>query len=317
MIDTICDVAIGAMDNTCSRSFTNDDTYHNSDWRAGQLTALDAFSAHQKERAELLSWIQDASDIIAADPKPYYFWPLKAALADDEMNESWLTVPKGSLTFNAEGDDIVGSPFFTRKPHIPHNGNTVIGESGITIGRGLDIGKRTSSEVENIFSQASENCRAIPSDLLDWLKDGAKKIKQPAFNYWKTLDRDVSSSEQIITRKMQHYFFLTIYDEYVKKAKDLTTRKSVCDAYLGGKKIDWDSLSDSVKDVIVDLLYVGVYTGKSDSRANSREKIIPAIYKDQIEGKSGIDSNFYNVMKDETFWKVTFSVAQARFDSRL
>ncbi len=63
------------MDNTCSRSFTNDDTYHNSDWRAGQLTALDAFSAHQKERAELLSWVQDASDIIAADPNPYYFWP--------------------------------------------------------------------------------------------------------------------------------------------------------------------------------------------------------------------------------------------------
>ncbi len=75
MIDAICDVAIGVMDNTCSRSFTNNDTYQSSDWRANQLTAIDAFSVHQKERAELLSWIQDASDIIPADPKPYYFWP--------------------------------------------------------------------------------------------------------------------------------------------------------------------------------------------------------------------------------------------------
>ncbi len=91
MIDTICDVAIGVMDNTCSRSFTNDDTYHNSDWRAGQLTALDAFSAHQKERAELLSWIQDASDIIAADPKPYYFWPFISGVCNCNLTKKILS----------------------------------------------------------------------------------------------------------------------------------------------------------------------------------------------------------------------------------
>ena len=57
------------------------------------------------------------------------------------MDEKWLIVPKGQFTFNNEGNDIESSIFYSRKAHVPHNpSGVVIGQSGVTIGRGLDVG---------------------------------------------------------------------------------------------------------------------------------------------------------------------------------
>ncbi|MCJ8349915.1 pesticin C-terminus-like muramidase [Moritella sp.] len=229
----------------------------------------------------------------------------------DEMDKKWLQVPIGQLTFDAEGNDIKDNMFFTRVPHVPNNGGKVIESSGVTFGKGLDLGGRSASDVEKIFKAAAKNCNQISDKLLTWLKGGAGKTKQPAYTYWQTLDKCVPKAEQEMTRKMQHYAFLEIYDVYVKDCKRLTLKQDVCDVYLNGNSIDWDALSTKVKEVLVDLHFVGRYYAKT------KRLIIPALYKDQLEGKVGEDSAFYKVMNDDDWWLVNFpKMSKTRGDNR-
>ncbi|WP_242506259.1 hypothetical protein [Pectobacterium zantedeschiae] len=53
-----------------------------------------------------------------------------------------LRVPQGQITFDGEGNDVPNSPFFSRVVHWPGNA-----KSGVTLGRGYDMGKRTKGEV--------------------------------------------------------------------------------------------------------------------------------------------------------------------------
>jgi hypothetical protein len=61
---------------------------------------------------------------------------------NDEMDLKWLEVPKGKLTFDVEGNDIENSTWFSRKVHWPG------GVSGITIGRGYDLGQQSNSNLD-------------------------------------------------------------------------------------------------------------------------------------------------------------------------
>ena len=54
-----------------------------------------------------------------------------------------LIVESGQVTFDAEGNDIESSRYFSRVIHWP--GNT---ESGVTIGRGYDMGNRTKAKLD-------------------------------------------------------------------------------------------------------------------------------------------------------------------------
>ena len=60
----------------------------------------------------------------------------------------FLTVHKGQVTFNAEGNNNRKSRFYSRKPHVPG------GNSGITIGRGYDMGQKSIKEVITDLLQA-------------------------------------------------------------------------------------------------------------------------------------------------------------------
>jgi hypothetical protein len=115
---------------------------------------------------------------------------------------------------------------------------------------------------------------------------------------------------------MQHYLFQEVYTEYVEKTKILTTKADVSQLYLEGKKIDWDALSENVKEVLVDLTYRGDYTGSEDKRGNTRKLIVPAVYKDQKKNLSGIQSDFYDAMTDRILWLKNFQVDDNRFKSR-
>jgi hypothetical protein len=72
------------------------------------------------------------------------------------MHKKWLKVPRGQLTFDAEGKDIIGHSSFTRTPHVPNKRGTVIGSSGVTYGRGLDIGSLSGHEVQQRFAKMAE-----------------------------------------------------------------------------------------------------------------------------------------------------------------
>ncbi|WP_299495109.1 pesticin C-terminus-like muramidase [uncultured Shewanella sp.] len=237
---------------------------------------------------------------------------------DDEMELKWLTVPEGQLTFNSEGNDIDDHFLFTRTPHIPHDdqGN-VFDNSGITIGRGLDVGSRDASEIEDLFNQAALHAKPISPALLTWLKGAANKRRQAGYEYWKTLDDKVPKAEQEITRKMQHHLFNVVYAEYITNTKKTTTKQDVCDTYLNSKKIDWDALPQNVKDVLVDLTYRGDYTGTEDPRGNTRKSVVPAVYQDQIEGNSGAGSKLHKVISNSKLWLSSFNVDDNRYQRRI
>ncbi|MDO6583502.1 pesticin C-terminus-like muramidase [Photobacterium sp. 2_MG-2023] len=301
-----------------SRYFDSTESYMSSEFRKNFVQSYDSFAIHEKERIDNTSWMQDINpEKLELKPEVWHFWPLGVtSLLDDEMDEKWLKVPYGQLTFDSEGNDIPGNVFFTRKPHVPNKSGEVIGDSGITIGRGLDIGKRSKSEVKKILDDAHLSCNKISKKLYDWLLDGAGKTKGSAYEYYLTLNNKVPESEQVITRKMQYYIFTGIYGYYEDDAKRLTTKDDVRNAYINGNDLDWDDLPENVREVIIDLVYVGVYTGSNDKRGNSRGKVVPAIYKDLQESKSGASSDFYTVMNDQSFWVTKFKVDNNRFIRR-
>ncbi|WP_162149767.1 hypothetical protein [Chania multitudinisentens] len=56
-----------------------------------------------------------------------------------------IGVNRGHLTFNGEGDNIRGSRNYSRMIHYPNRDI-----SGVTIGRGYDMGNRSQSEIFSI-----------------------------------------------------------------------------------------------------------------------------------------------------------------------
>ncbi|WP_217273966.1 pesticin C-terminus-like muramidase [Shewanella sp. VB17] len=232
--------------------------------------------------------------------------------ANDEMETQWLKVPRGQLTFDAEGNDTDGSMFFSRKVHVPNNKSLVIGSSGVTIGRGLDIGSRSAAEVEAIFNRVAQDANPISADLLQWLKSGAGKKKQHAYDHYLTLDSQVQKSEQQLTRKQQHFLFLDIYSEYEKTTKRLLTKQTVADEY---GVVNYDSLSQKVKDVLVDLTYRGDNVGFDGKYGSTRKLIVPALVQDQTQGLSGEQSDFYRVMRGK-YWVQSYGVDDNRYLKR-
>ncbi|POB90531.1 pesticin C-terminus-like muramidase [Vibrio vulnificus] len=235
--------------------------------------------------------------------------------SNDEMDKKWLNVPKGQLTFDSEGNDIESNPYFTRAPHVPHNNGKVIGESGITFGRGLDIGKRTANEITQLFSNVAKHCKPISDSLLKWLQEGAGKTKQAAYEHYKRLDASVPKEEQVLTRKQQHFLFMEIYPEYESDTKRLITKADVRAAYDKEHVIVWDKLPANVKDVLVDLTYRGDNTGSNDPRGSTRAWFIPALVYDIKQGLTGPLSEFFRVMDDET-WHYKYGVDKNRLNNR-
>ncbi len=124
MVDAICTAAIGVMDNRCVHSYPDRPTYDNSRWRSEQIARFNTFSAHQKSRAELLSWIQDAGDIIPANPKPYYFWPMKPLLGCLCHRDISVKELKSIVTRLREHEHISSQALFYSESDLPERDKT-------------------------------------------------------------------------------------------------------------------------------------------------------------------------------------------------
>ena len=205
------------------------------------------------------------------------------------MNEKWLIVPKGQLTFDAEGNDIDSSIYFSRKSHIPNNNGIVIGNSGVTLGRGLDIGSPPSGasgqfpsklNLQTMFDGAELNPK-----LSKWLLSIEGKTKKDGFNALK--ETTLTDAELTITRKQQYLMFNYIYDYMEEKTKILMTKPDIKKAY---GDVKWGSIPEKVKEVLVDLTYRG------DNQPTSRKKIVPALVKDALDGNDSYD-NFKTAME--------------------
>ena len=137
---------------------------------------------------------------------------LDALDCDDEMEPKWLIDPKGQLTFDSEGDDLDTSIYFSRQPHVPNNNGVVIGLSGVTFGRGLDIGQQSESIVRGFLTEMEINARPLFPKMTECLIGAVGVIRGAALTYCNNIDQHVPKNEQRLTRKQQHFHLLAVYN---------------------------------------------------------------------------------------------------------
>ncbi len=118
----------------------------------------------------------------------------------DENDMKWLRVPNGQLTFDLEGTDPLSLTI-----HWPG------GNSGVTIGRGYDIGKRTRTQAIADFTVAG-----IPPTNAENLANAAGLSGNQAAMFVQT---HKTTTWATITRKQQHDLFNIVYPLFVDAAR--------------------------------------------------------------------------------------------------
>lgn len=194
----------------------------------------------------------------------------KAVVCDDEMDKKWLIVPKGQVTFHAEGNDIKGSNYFSRRIHWP--GNEI---SGVTIGRGYDCGNRSQKEILSDLTAAG-----VSTDIAKLISESAG-LKGESANLFV---RNKRTEIEDITRKDQHNLFVLIYPTYEARAK------ANYEKWTGHRegKVEWLELDSKIRDILVDFVYQGFTKGpKPMTKGMTNDK---QILIDYIEGSSVLSS---------------------------
>ncbi|WP_249215786.1 hypothetical protein [Citrobacter sp. JGM124] len=229
----------------------------------------------------------------ASQRSVWHFHPLEflyVMSGDDDMDIKWLTVPKGQLTFDAEGNDNNDSPYFSRHIHWPG------GVSGITIGRGYDLGQQNdpSSDFDSI---------ELSQPLNSWLLESKGLSGLDAENRYKSADNSISGYE--ITRKQQHDLFVITYNRLEDDVKRICQRPDTIRVYhpnLNTTPVQaWNDIPEKIKEVLVDLRYRGDYT------PHARSLIQRYAY-------SGDLSSLGQVLSNRTQWS---NVPQDRFLRRV
>ncbi len=189
-------------------------------------------------------------------------------------------VDAGQLTFDAEGTE--GGRFHSRKAHVPP------GPSGVTIGRGYDLGQHTRAQIIAALTAVgmSKSAAAAYAKSAGLKGDDARR--------W--LGRNRGSLEEI-SATQQESLFSTTYDEMAKDVDRISKKRDVVGKFGAA---DLDEMNPVIKDTLVDLRYRGDYTG------GARTKIQGAAASDDIMAMT--DS-----LSDRSQWK---GVPQDRFERR-
>jgi hypothetical protein len=216
-----------------------------------------------------LSGFQD----LIADMNKACAVPVKSAPpAPPKENLGPLEVPEGQVTFDAEGNDNPKSPYFSRVIIWPGNA-----ESGVTLGRGYDMGNRTEAAITADLIKAG-----LTPDKAKAFAKGAGKKGQDAYKFVK--DNRATLGE--ITHEQQKALFNLIYPKYVKRAHEIYDLKTVdkIGKDLPGK-VAWDKLDPPIRDILVDFVYQGFSGSKpmQHGMTNDYDTLI-----DYIEGTAAI-----------------------------
>lgn len=174
---------------------------------------------------------------------------------------------KGLVTFEAEGNNNPKSIHFSRVAHVPSN------SSGVTIGRGYDMKKRTKTKIITDLVNAG-----ISKKESGLLAEGAGLSGTSA----KTFIKKKEIKSIVISEEAQLKLFETIYEEYEKNAKRICTKADVTEKYGTCK---WNSYSMELQELVTDLLYRGDYNPNSRTYlqkaiiSNDPDKIKKALRK--------------------------------------
>ncbi|WP_208855712.1 pesticin C-terminus-like muramidase [Dickeya chrysanthemi] len=152
-------------------------------------------------------------------------------------NNQSLTVLKGKVTYDAEGREERGK-YFSRQIHFPESKN-----SGVTIGRGYDMGERTKEQVLNDLIAAG-----IPASQASRISAAAGKKGESARKFVND-NKDIGE----ITTEQQIKLFNNIYPTYESKAQRLYKENT-----RGMSNVTkWENLNPAIKDILVDIAYQG------------------------------------------------------------
>lgn len=208
-----------------------------------------------------------------------------------------LEPKEGLLTFRAEGNNIPSSKLFTRKIHLPVNASSCGGNnSGVTIGRGFDLGGRTKISVLMTLKTVG-----IENNKSEAIASGAGLKGCAAYNFvLKNRDRINE-----ITEQQQLNLFVLTYRELKKDVERICKKQqNIRDFHPDpntSPTLAWDGIPDKIKEILIDLRYRGDY----DPRA--RHYIQKMAYEGDLEG-------FGKALSDRSFWR---DVPDDRFKRRV
>ena len=281
--------------------------YHKKDAPVWQsfLNKLTSDAPEWREYCEAyldrMVWMPDASKLKLGSSwwhmHPVMF--LGGLSSDDEMALKWLKVPKGQLTFDAEGNDENNSIYFSRHPHVPNNKGVVIGASGVTFGRGLDLGQQSESYISGLFLDVEKNASPLSITMKKWLLGSVGLKGSSALSYCQDIDKHVPKGEQYLTRKQQHFLFLSVYEHQYKITKRVLAKGTNIDGVQYAVNID--ATSQNVQDVLVDLTF----------RGGNSPRTRKYFMKDLNDGANSFKENISN-----EYWKSSFGVPAQRFNAR-
>lgn len=184
----------------------------------------------------------------------------------------WLTVPRGQLTFDAEGTDEPGSRYFSRRVHWPG------GASGVTIGRGFDMRHRNSHDIREALRAAG-----VPLADLYYLGRGSGLYGTEARIWCGQAPQEAF----VLSLEAQHRLFLATYDELASDTDRILRKADVLAAY--GRAPAWDRLPPMARDILVDLRYRGDFTPRT------RKTVMPPVVSGDMEALAA-------VMADRDLW---------------
>lgn len=225
-------------------------------------------------------------------PDNLYFIPNRSAkpanlipYAALHPNHPDLTVSFGQTTFNAEGQETRGI-FFSRAIHWPG------GASGVTIGRGYDMGQRTRLQVISELQHAgmSESDARFLGGAAGLRGENARRFV--ASN---------SIESPIISLPAQRALFETITTpEIVADIKRILAKPDIHETY---GRITWEELQPEAQEIVFDLRYGGNYTPET------RTRIQPALVSGDMELLAA-------VLNDRGYW-ISQGVTPHRIEARI
>ena len=205
------------------------------------------------------------------------------------------------LTWRTEGD----GGRSTLKCQLPmYQSGEVVGNSGITIGRGCDLGQKSKADIQNLCKAAG--IHGVSAKLFI----GAAGLhKEEAKEYFLQYGKKIQ-----ITAAQQNILFGAEFDKYQKFAKETYTKDinqfASKNKLVQAKRhlLDWDQLPPQIRGFLVDLRFRG------DSVPGVRKRFHALVVKYSLDPERNL-GKFLNAVRNRESY-VT-DVPKDRFDRRI
>ncbi|PNS09929.1 hypothetical protein COO59_20145 [Mixta theicola] len=242
---------------------------HHSEWLKDGMSALwqaaldeqakkfPDMALYNRDFINKLVWMKDVPEIRSNEA----LWHMHPIVFLDAIR-SQKKILEGRLTYNAEGNDISSSIYYSRVIHWP--GNEL---SGVTLGRGYDMGDRTEA---NVYGDMVAS--GIPSEQAAKISKGAGLKGNSARDF--VLSNKSAVGE--ITLQQQKSLFAIIYPKYVDRA--ISNYAKWTNGVSGAKP--WGELDSTIQEVLVDFVYQGFTKGPKPMLAgsnNNKQELISYI----------------------------------------